>query len=272
MPGALLAHQLPKTERLAVVGSIGFVRPMSHLLLFKSGRIEATDGALYGTTQSGGSVIGTNCPFACELGGTIFKLNKAGTDYTVLYQFSGQGDGAKPRANLVEGSDRWLYGTAGRGAGFQGTVYKLKRDGSNFTVIHSFGSVRDDGAFPASGLLKASDGALYGTTQTGGSWGYGTVFRLHEDGSHYTVLRSFTSQDFSVQPPPEMSSIAILQDGTARLRVGGLSKNSVTIQRSTNLFDWTDLVAGTTTDGAFSFDSPNRGGEQCQFYRAKLGQ
>ncbi len=43
-------------------------------------------------------------------------------------------------------------------------------------------------------LVQGSDGALYGTAQTGGSSNDGTVFRLNPDGSGFTVLHHF---DFS---------------------------------------------------------------------------
>jgi uncharacterized repeat protein (TIGR03803 family) len=64
----------------------------------------------------------------------------------------------------------------------------------NETVLHSFrGAATLDGASVFSGLVLATDGALYGTTWGGGSKAGGTVFRMSTDGSGYSILRSFTN-------------------------------------------------------------------------------
>jgi len=52
---------------------------------------------------------------------------------------------------------------------------------------------RSDGAAPLAGLLKGSDGALYGATSQGGSNHVGTVFKLNIDGSGYSVLRQLST-------------------------------------------------------------------------------
>ena len=46
------------------------------------------------------------------------------------------------------------------------------------TLLHTF-TGGSDGSFPYAGLIADKEGALYGTTQNGGSaGGYGTVFKL----------------------------------------------------------------------------------------------
>ena len=47
-----------------------------------------------------------------------------------------------------------------------------------------------DGAVPAAGLIQDALGNLFGTTATGGAYGYGAVFKLAADGTE-TVLYSF---------------------------------------------------------------------------------
>jgi len=162
----------------------------------EAGLMEGSDGALYGTTYSGG-VINANNPGGL---GTVFKLNRDGSGYTVLRRFSGtSGDGSHPQASLVEGSDGALYGTTYRGGvtnaifnpdGF-GTVFKMNRDGSGYAVMRRFSPTGGDGSGPQAGLVEGRDGALYGTTREGGSHSGGTLFKLNQDGSGYTVLRSF---------------------------------------------------------------------------------
>ncbi len=148
------------------------------------GLVEGSDGALYGTTYGGGS----------NNAGTLFKLNKDRTDYSVLRRFSlTGGDAWAPQAGLVEGSDGALYGTTSIGcSNNSGTVFKMNKDGSSYTVLRSFGSAGEDGRYPYAGLLEGSDGALYGTTYRGGSNNSGTVFKMNKDGTDYNVLHSFS--------------------------------------------------------------------------------
>ena len=147
----------------------------------ESALLEASDGMLYGTTPNGG-VNGYS--------GTIFKLNRDGTGYTVLRDFGLDShlNGEIPAGALIELSDGALYGatvSGGRPSGTVGTVFKLNKDGSGYTVLRSFAS--NTGLAPQGSLLEGSDGALYGTTH----WGAGTVFRMNKDGTGYAVLRSF---------------------------------------------------------------------------------
>src|SRR5258705_9912449 len=62
---------------------------------------------------------------------------------------------------------------------------------TNFQSIKSFDGA--SGSQPASTLVEASDGALYGTTFAGGSNARGTVFRVTKDGGDFRVLRHFAT-------------------------------------------------------------------------------
>jgi uncharacterized repeat protein (TIGR03803 family) len=148
----------------------------------RAGLVGDSDGNLYGTTVAGGS-YGS---------GTVFKLDTSHT-LTVLYSFSGGGDGAQPQAGLVRDSDGNLYGTTvAGGSNGSGTVFKLGTS-HTLTVLYSF-SGGSDGAHPLAGLVRDSDGNLYGTTPNGGGSGLGAVFKL--DTSHtLTVLYSFAGGD-----------------------------------------------------------------------------
>jgi uncharacterized repeat protein (TIGR03803 family) len=152
-----------------------------------AGVIEGSVASLYGTTSYGGA----------NDYGTVFKVNKDGSGYEVLHNFGfgkGTGDGGGPNARLLEGRDGSLYGTTvGGGTNGSGTVFKLSKDGSNYAVLYNFGSRIDDGSFPQSELIQGSDGALYGTTGSGGETNQhgGTVFKLNTDGSGYQILHRF---------------------------------------------------------------------------------
>ena len=96
-------------------------------------------------------------------------------------------------SSLILGRDGALYGTTSDGgAGTYGTVFKIGNNGTDFKVLHAFSTTGGDGVKPRAGLVQGTDGALYGTTSSGGGYSRGTVFKLNADGGAYTVLHSFT--------------------------------------------------------------------------------
>jgi uncharacterized repeat protein (TIGR03803 family) len=132
------------------------------------------NGNLYGTTFVGG---GSGC--GGQGCGTVFKIAPDGTE-AVLHRFSGS-DGAGPRAGVILDRQGNLYGTTtGGGSGCGGpagcgTVFKIAPDGTE-TVLHSFNI--SDGVAPEGGLVLGKNGKLYGTTQLGGAYNWGTVYEL----------------------------------------------------------------------------------------------
>ena len=168
-----------------------------------AGLIWDESGKLYGTTTEGGA-YGY---------GVVFELtpNPDGSwTESVLYTFSSGKDGANPYAGLVFDSTGSLYGTtagggsAGCGGPGCGIVYKLTSSGSNWkeTVLHRFSGGKD-GANPYAGLIFDGTGNLYGTTNGGGSYGYGIVFNLtpNPNGSwKEKVLHHFTGGKDGANP------------------------------------------------------------------------
>jgi len=145
--------------------------------------ILGSDGFLYGTTSSAG---GRN-------NGTVFKLNRDGTGYIVLHSFTGI-DGRMPQVALLSASDGKLYGTTFAGGSNEfGIVFRLNRDGTDYSVLHNFAGT--DGRYPQAGLLQASDGFLYGTTSAGGTNDVGTIFKLSTNGTGYRLLYCFAGTD-----------------------------------------------------------------------------
>ena len=154
-----------------------------------AGLVQATDGNLYGTTAVGGAHgIGS------ELGpGTVFKITPSGT-LTTLYSFDGS-DGYYPVAGLVQATDGNFYGTTEYGGAYGGgTVFKITPSGT-LTTLYSFcaQSGCTDGEYPVAGLVQATDGNFYGTTEYGGAYGGGTVFKITPSGT-LTTLYSFCAQ------------------------------------------------------------------------------
>src|SRR5262249_30918110 len=124
-----------------------------------AGLIQSPDGTLYGTTQFGGSTIGT-----------VFKIAPDGSGLTILHSFTNAPtDGRNPAAGLIQGPDGTLYGTTvSGGTNSAGTIFRLAPDGSGFTLLHSFTGGPTDGATPPSPEERRVGGELYGTSAHGG--------------------------------------------------------------------------------------------------------
>ena len=109
--------------------------------------------------------------------------------FKTLYSFTGGDDGSTPSGLILSGAS--LYGTAAYGGGSSnGTVYSMNTDGTGFKMLHSFTSPSDDGAQPQAPLVLSGTN-LYGTANSGGRYGYGTVFKVGIDGTGFTVLHHF---------------------------------------------------------------------------------
>jgi uncharacterized repeat protein (TIGR03803 family) len=143
--------------------------------------LQASDGLLYGMSSFGGA---TNQ-------GAIFSLALDGSGHRVLHSFNGA-DGYDGAGGLIEASDGHLYGmTSLGGANDLGAAYRIDRDGSNFTLLHSFSRARDDGWGPFDELVETSPGVFVATTALGGKENVGTVFQMLATGE-VTVLHTFT--------------------------------------------------------------------------------
>ena len=99
-----------------------------------------------------------------------------------------------------------MYGFGPSGVATDGGVFSIGLDGSNFQVLHAFGTngVQDGlvqfdpqvlGLPPyLPGGLTAVNGVLYGTTGYSGAFpgiGPGEVFRINPDGSGFKIVHTF---------------------------------------------------------------------------------
>jgi uncharacterized repeat protein (TIGR03803 family) len=150
--------------------------------------VQGADGNFYGTTSNTGDFVG----------GTVFKITPSGV-LTTLYAFCSQAncaDGSSPQGVLIQATDGNFYGTTKNG-GFPGclsdtqalgcgTIFRITPAGE-LTTLYRFCHQKGcpDGEFPESGLLQATDGNFYGTTESGGMANCpftgdecGTIYRL----------------------------------------------------------------------------------------------
>jgi uncharacterized repeat protein (TIGR03803 family) len=161
-----------------------------------AGVIFDSSGRLYSTTSHGGG--GAVCQGGC---GTVFALIPSGGSWTekILHAFQGGADGAGAWGGLVMDASGNLYGaTVGGPPGTCGVAYELTPSNGPWT----FSTIAD---FPPgncglgvfASLVMDPAGNLYGTTNNGGKYGSGTVFKLTPsvNGWTYTSLHDFTLGD-----------------------------------------------------------------------------
>ena len=193
-------------------------------------------GNAYGTTAAGGDY-----DF-----GTVFMLTPSGQE-TVLYSFTGGGDGLDPHGGVILDSVGNLYGTTVAG-GFGGVcagdgcgvIYELSPSGGGWTetALYSFKGLKD-GFGPGGALVFDAEGNLFGTTPDGGAHSNGVVFELSPTkyGWRYKVIHVFTGG----------------KDGA----VGSLG--SLVFDAAGNLYGVTE-IGGTYGAGSVYELSPTQGG------------
>ena len=164
-----------------LVGGDGAL-PGSHFVMDASGN-------LYSTTPLGGQI---NTFFCGNSGcGVVYELSPQSDGSwkeTIIKSFTGQSDGDEPaEGGLTLDASGNLYGSTALGGNLTacpgvgcGVVYKLSpaADGSwTETVFYEFTGGTDGGG-PFSAPILDSAGNLYGTTDGGGLYQYGTVWEI----------------------------------------------------------------------------------------------
>jgi len=159
---------------------------------------QGSDGNFYGTTFEAGT----------SNAGAIFKITPSGT-LTPLHTFTNGTDGGHPYAALVQGTNGNFYGTTTSGGAKSGygTVFQLTSAGA-LTTLHAFTN-GIDGAFPMAGLVQGADGQFYGAAHSGGTNGYGTIFKISASGA-FTFLYSFRGSNDGAGPA---GTLALGNDG-----------------------------------------------------------
>jgi uncharacterized repeat protein (TIGR03803 family) len=170
--------------------------------------IQNASGGLFGATVVGGN-LNSCAGYGC---GVVFQLSPGitGWNETVLYSFTGAGNGPSP-AGLVLGSSGNIVGTAivdlYKCANFCGAlVFNLSKGSKGWqeSTIHKFqgqfGFQGPVGTQFFSGLISDASGNIYGTAYSGGKGcsptGCGFVFKLSPEGAAWkeSTLYGFNGQ------------------------------------------------------------------------------
>jgi uncharacterized repeat protein (TIGR03803 family) len=132
---------------------------------FPSGNVTIDkSGDVFGTTYYGGSGAGV-----------AFEVEKSGP-FSLLHAFP-SGFGGSYGGGLIQDDAGNLYGTTSwDGSNAEGSVFMIDAN-KKFHNLYSFKGGRD-GAGPFAPVIRDASGNLYGTTSSGGEWGWGVVFEL----------------------------------------------------------------------------------------------
>ena len=202
--------------------------------------VQARDGNLYGTTQSGGSAFA----------GSVFRLTTAGT-LTTLYNFCSLAsctDGAFPAGGLVLGTDGNLYGTTVEGGTSNfGTFFKITTAGT-LTTLHSF--ISTDAAWPYSALVQAPDGSFWGTSFEGGTFNGGTVYKVTAAGIVTTLYNFCTESRCTDGADPESALLRASDGNYYGVTPFGGASNLGTVFKVTQAGIFTKLHDFAPSDGA----------------------
>lgn len=206
--------------------------------------LDTKNQILYGMTNSGGA----------NNYGLIFKINTDGSGFADLFDFDYSNSGAYPYGSLIS-DNSFLYGMTGSGGKNNGgTAFKIKTDGTGFSILISFTySDVNLGANPQGSFIfdNSDKTILYGVTMRGGANSYGTIFKVNTDGTGYKLMHSLGGVDGS---NPNGS---LITDGTylyGTTTYGGTSSNNggVIFKIQTDGTNFSTIVNfDYTTNGAY---------------------
>jgi hypothetical protein len=142
----------------------------------------ATDGRLYGICSKSGAGGLNNDDL-------LFGMDINGNNYTVLHVFPYGVEGNVVPA-LMEGPGGQIFGSTTETVS---KIFRINKNGTGFTVLKTFDPSGAEGRDPREALVY-SGGYVYGVCAVGGSGAnaQGTLFRVHENGTNFSVLHTFT--------------------------------------------------------------------------------
>ena len=168
--------------------------------------LTSLNGLLYGLDRSGGQYGD----------GVLFSIDPASGNETTLHAFT-----------IAEGSDSdggliayggILYGAQQFGGTYgefgPGTVFAFNPNTAQVTTLHSF----SDAPISAGSAVIDVGSALYGVSQTGGAFGFGSIFRVDRATGEGKVVYSFSGKSDGYAPLAALTELGGMLYGTT---VGG---------------------------------------------------
>lgn len=214
-----------------------------------------------GCTSSSSSPSSTATDVSTELTPTVVEMT--GSNGTT----PNGAPSCYPADNSVQGTygEEWCFGsTYGGGELNNGSVYRVKPDGSGFQTIASFDL--SNGLIPAqSPAMNSSRTALFGVTTQAGDSGLGVIYTVDLATNALSEVASLSPNVTGTTPQGSV----IIQDGVLYGQTGQNGGNqggaiwSMTIGNTQSLKQLHSFAYGSTTDAAIPFGAlsynPNDG-------------
>jgi uncharacterized repeat protein (TIGR03803 family) len=189
------------------------------------GLTQGDDGKLYGVTSAGG--VNTTPDFMDGLG-VLFQYDLLTATYSKKVDFDAKLIGSEPIGTLVKAKDGKFYGMTTSGGDTTntyphgcGTIFQF--DPSSSLIAEKFKFSAAAGSVPNGSLLQASNGNLYGVTNSGGTYNMGTLFQFDPAAAVYTKKRDFKQPTGKFPNYSKLTEITwvngIADNGTSQLNM-----------------------------------------------------
>jgi uncharacterized repeat protein (TIGR03803 family) len=207
------AFRLTSDGQLTTLASFnpGTGFPITSLMLAGNGVLYGTttyssgagNAALFGVTTNGllPTLLPFNTPNQANPSGILLQgTNLVGTITNIIEAITNIIGGM---TNIVPGTNIFVpqatnlvfYGTTyGDGVSNNGSVFRIDQNGT-ITNLVNFGIT--NGSHPLGGLIRGSDGNLYGTTSQGGPADSGTVFKIQPGLTNFFFMVASFNYDFN---------------------------------------------------------------------------
>jgi uncharacterized repeat protein (TIGR03803 family) len=206
-----------------------------------------SSGNLYGAAAYGGA----------SGYGTVFEVVHGSNAITTLASFPGGNESNPEECNLVMDAQGNLYGTAGaRNTGYSGAVFEVVAGSGKITTLATFTTTTskkgktstNNGSDPIGGVVRDSQGNLYGVTVGGGTSGDGTIFEVVAGSGKVTTLASFSGSNGN------FPQAGLISDGSGNLYgttdQGGAANDGVVFELAAGSHTLTALVSFNGANGA----------------------
>jgi uncharacterized repeat protein (TIGR03803 family) len=152
--------------------------------------VEGDNGKLYGMNNSGGN----------EGKGALFELDLVTHTFIKKMDFTGAENGSTPVGSLIKAENGKLYGKTAEGGAYNfGVLFEWDPGTDTFTKKFDFKGT-ENGRYPRGSLVQVKNGNLYGTTEAGGLYEKGMLFKLDPSSNTFTKILDFNGTENGSTP------------------------------------------------------------------------
>ncbi len=150
-----------------------------------AGILKATNGKYYFSSNGG---VTSN--------GNILEYDTVANQLNTILSFEYAPKGARPVGKLLQiYGDKFLGMTTNGGDNNLGTIFQWDAGSKTMSVLHHISNIEGSNYYGKGGLIKASNGKIYGIMRSAGKFGYGTAFSYNLSNNSIDTIKSFRLGD-----------------------------------------------------------------------------